>query len=77
MTRISDINNPIESHVILSNVEVSTDGIILPFDESMNINPSKYKRLGLRKIKFMIDDNQDQHYLASLTLADIKEVVPC
>jgi hypothetical protein len=47
MTRIKDINNRIEGHMILSDVEVSTDGVILPFNQHMNINPSKYKRLGI------------------------------
>jgi hypothetical protein len=41
MTRVSDINNRIESHMILSDVDVTTNGIILPFDERMNLNPSE------------------------------------
>jgi hypothetical protein len=57
MIRASDINNRIEGHMILFNVEVSTDGIILPFDEHMNINQSQYKRFGFRKIKCVISDN--------------------
>jgi hypothetical protein len=57
MTRICNINNRNEGHMILSNGEVFTDGVILPFDERMNINPSKYKRLGIRKIKYTISDN--------------------
>jgi hypothetical protein len=56
MIRISDINNRIESHVILSDVDVSIDGIIFRFDEHMNINPSKFKRLGLRQRKYLISD---------------------
>jgi hypothetical protein len=51
MTRTADINNRIEGHMLLSNGEVSTDGITLPFDEGMNMNMSKFKRLGIRKIK--------------------------
>jgi hypothetical protein len=37
--------------MLLSDVEVSTDGITLGFDERMNMNMSKYKKLGIRKIK--------------------------
>jgi hypothetical protein len=55
--RVSDIINRIEGHLILSNGEVSTDGITLDFDERMNINMSEYKRLGIRKIKCEIAEN--------------------
>jgi hypothetical protein len=48
MNRTNDINNRIEGHLILSHGEVSTDGITLVFDERMNMNPSKFKRLGIR-----------------------------
>jgi hypothetical protein len=57
MNRINDITNRIEGHMILSNGEVNTDGITLGFDERMNMNPSKYKRLGIRKIKCVLSDN--------------------
>jgi hypothetical protein len=52
MTRISDINNRIEGHILLSDVEVSTDCLMLPLEERMNM--SKYKGLGIRKIKCII-----------------------
>jgi hypothetical protein len=51
MARINDINNRIDGHLILSNSEITTDGLTLGFDERMNMNMSKYKRLGIRKIK--------------------------
>jgi hypothetical protein len=57
MNRIADINNRIEGHMLLSNDEITTDGITLGFDERMNMNQSKYKRLGIRKIKCeMVED---------------------
>jgi hypothetical protein len=37
--------------MILSNGEITTDGFTLGFDERMNTNLSKFKRLGIRKIK--------------------------
>jgi hypothetical protein len=43
MARISDINNRIEGHMLLSDVEVSTDDTILPFDKGMDINPRNIK----------------------------------
>jgi hypothetical protein len=43
--------------MIYFNVEVSINCVILPFEERMNINPSKYKRMDLRKRKGMISDN--------------------
>jgi hypothetical protein len=57
MARISDVNNRIEGHMILSNVEMPTQGFTLGFDERMNMNPSKFKRLGIRKIKCELSDN--------------------
>jgi hypothetical protein len=57
MTRINDINNRIDGHRILSDGEISTDGIKLGFDERMNTNSSKFKRLGIRKIKCEIAEN--------------------
>jgi hypothetical protein len=51
MIRINDVNNSIECHMILSDVEIKIDGFSLGFDERMNVNPSKYKRLTIRKIK--------------------------
>jgi hypothetical protein len=57
MNRTNDINNRIDGHLILSNGEVSTDGITLGFDERMNMNPRKLKRLGIRNIKCEIVDN--------------------
>jgi hypothetical protein len=49
MRRINDDNNRIEGYMILSDAEVSTDGVMLSFDERMNMNMSKYKRLGIKK----------------------------
>jgi hypothetical protein len=57
MLRTSDINNRIEGHIILSDIEVSTDGITLCFDEHLNLNPSKFQRLAIRKIKCEISEN--------------------
>jgi hypothetical protein len=55
--RTADINNRIEGHLILNNGEITTDGITLGFNESMNMNPSNFKRLGIRKIKCeMVED---------------------
>jgi hypothetical protein len=51
MIRTADINNRIEGHLLLFDDEISTDCFTLGFDERMNMNPSKYKRLGIRKIK--------------------------
>jgi hypothetical protein len=68
MTRISGINIRIKSYILLSDVEISTDGIILPFEESMTINPSKYKRLGLRKINCLISDKPDYPFSIDLVL---------
>jgi hypothetical protein len=67
MTRICDINNRIDGHMILSDVEVSIDGVFLPFDERMYINPSKFKRLGIRKIKWMISDNPGYQFWLCVT----------
>jgi hypothetical protein len=55
--RIADINNRIEGHLILNNSEITTDGITLGFNKSMNMNPSHFKRLGIRKIKCEISEN--------------------
>jgi hypothetical protein len=57
MSRISDINNRIEGHTILSDIEVSNDGITLGFYERRNHNPSKFKTLAIRKIKCEITEN--------------------
>jgi hypothetical protein len=73
MTRFGDINNRIEGHRILSDVEVSIDGAILPLDECMNMNQGKYKRLGIRKIKFMISDNPGYPFL--ITIVGVIEVM--
>jgi hypothetical protein len=70
MTRINDVNNRIEGHMILSNGEVSTDGIILGFDGRLNLNPSKYKRLGIRKIKCMLSDNPGYPFELDITYYD-------
>jgi hypothetical protein len=57
MTRISDVTNRIEGHMILSDVEITTDGFTLGFDECMNMNRNKFNRLGIRKIKCeMVED---------------------
>jgi hypothetical protein len=73
LTRISDINNRIEGHLILFDVEVSTDGVILPFDEPMNMNQSKYKRLGIRKIK--CTQSEDPGYLFWLCVTFYHRVI--
>jgi hypothetical protein len=57
MLRTADINNRIEGHLILSNSEITIDGITLLFDERMNMNMSGFKRLGIRKIKCELSDN--------------------
>jgi hypothetical protein len=57
MSRISEMNNRIDGHLILSDCEISTDGFTLGFDERMNMNQRKFKRLALRKIKCeMVED---------------------
>jgi hypothetical protein len=57
MMRTMDINNRIEGHMLLCDGEITTDGITLGFDERMNMNMSKFKRLGIRKIKCeMVED---------------------
>jgi hypothetical protein len=57
MNRVANINNRIECHPILSG-EVSTDRLTLHFDESMNMNMSKFKRLDFRKIKCILSDSR-------------------
>jgi hypothetical protein len=57
MTRITDVTTRIDGHMILSDVEITTDGFTLGFNEGMNMNPRKFKRLGIRKIKCeMVED---------------------
>jgi hypothetical protein len=64
MNRIADINNIIEVHLLLSDVEITTDGFSLGFNECMNMNMSKYKRLAIRKIKCeMVEDPGYLFYL--------------
>jgi hypothetical protein len=67
MTRTSDINNRIQRHMVLSDIEISTNGFMLPFDNIMHWNLSKFKRLGKRKIKYVISDNPDCPFLIDVT----------
>jgi hypothetical protein len=67
----SDINNRIEGHMILSNGEISTDGITLGFNEHMNINPSKYKRLGIRKINYILVDDPGYPFWLYVTFYNV------
>jgi hypothetical protein len=43
MAKISNMNNRIECYVLLSDIEVFTDGTNKLFDESMIINSRKLK----------------------------------
>jgi hypothetical protein len=70
MNRTNDINNRIEDHLILSNGEVSTNGITLGFDERMNMNPSKFKRLGIRKIKCEMVENPGYRFSMGIVWYD-------
>jgi hypothetical protein len=70
MNRINDINNRIEDNMILSNGEITTDGFTLGFNERMNMNQSKFKRLGIRKIKCEIAENPGYPFALDITYYD-------
>jgi hypothetical protein len=57
MTITYEMINRIDGHILLSDIEIFTDGTDVLFDQRMIINSSKFKKLGLRKIKCMIADN--------------------
>jgi hypothetical protein len=54
MTPIFDFNHRIESYMILSNVEVFSNGITMPFDQRMTIYPRKKKIWPLKNQKYNI-----------------------
>jgi hypothetical protein len=66
MTRRNDVNNRIKGHMILSNSVITTDGISLGFDDRMNTNPRKFKRLGIRKIKSGKSENPGYPFLMAI-----------
>jgi hypothetical protein len=70
MTRIKDINNRIDGHMILCDGEITTDGLTLGFDEHINMNPSKFKRLGMRKIKSELSENPGYPFGLDITCYD-------
>jgi hypothetical protein len=70
MTRINDVNNRIEGHMILSDGEITTDGFTLGFDERMNMNPSKFTRIGIRKIKCELSENPGYPFALDIAYYD-------
>jgi hypothetical protein len=65
-----DITNRIETHLILSDVEVSPYGLRLGFNECMNINQRIYKRLAIRKIKCEISENPGYPFALDIVYYD-------
>jgi hypothetical protein len=59
MTIISEIYNNLDDYLLLSDFELSTDGIFILIDENMIINPSENKILCIRTIKCIMTDNPD------------------
>jgi hypothetical protein len=80
MTRIIDVNNRIEGHSILSDFEITTYGFTLGFDEPRNMNPSKCKIIGIRKIKSeMVEDPgyslQFGLNTGTINVAEVRQIV--
>jgi hypothetical protein len=70
MLRTSDINNRIEGHVLLYDGEITAVGFTLGFYERMNMNLSKFKRLGIRKIKCEMSENPGYPFSMEFTSYD-------